>query len=201
MLLLVEGAGGLGHGACCAACGGAASGQGTRGRTVAAWPSDGGPYDRAQEGVHPLRGGCGAPAGRGRGPQGGGTSGAAVAGNEGEDGVHGGSPREKGRKVRETIKRARIRKRMTCQCRGRRGEPQNGDGFRRGRWRWPETLTEVSPEKFVVQTSALGLRGYEWRIQMWFSDLERAWLHRDIYSQIRKNGVIFIILEIPEIHF
>jgi hypothetical protein len=124
-----------------------------------------------------------------------------MAGNEGEDGVHGGSPREKGRKVRETIKRARIRKRMTCQCRGRRGEPQNGDGFRRGRWRWPETLTEVSPEKFVVQTSALGLRGYEWRIQMWFSDLERAWLHRDIYSQIRKNRVIFIILEIPEIHF
>jgi len=40
-------------------------------------------------------------------------------------------------------------KQKTCRCRGRRDEPRDGNGFRRGWLRRPKKLAELSLEKFA----------------------------------------------------
>ena len=57
-----------------------------------------------------------------------------------------GVPRRRRRKVRETTNGHGFAKRMTRRRRERRDLPRGGDGFRRRRPRWPEKLTEGSPE-------------------------------------------------------
>jgi hypothetical protein len=73
--------------------------------------------------------------------------GAAVAGNEGEDDiVHGSTSPENKLKRWDGSNGDRFAKLRTCRYRGRQDEPRSGDRFRGGRLRWPETLTEGSPE-------------------------------------------------------
>ena len=59
---------------------------------------------------------------------------------------HGVPRRRRRRKVRETTNGHGFAKRMTRRHRERRDLPCGGDGFRRRRPRWPEKLTEGSPE-------------------------------------------------------
>jgi len=103
-------------------------------------------------GVRGAREGVRGPRGEGAGVQSRGGDGAAAPNDEERRSCQPAMVdprRRRKREVRETMNGHGFVKRMARRCRGRRDLPCSSDGFCRGCRRWPETLVEGSPEKFV----------------------------------------------------